>query len=341
MYKTPERNASPGQQLIDRITGYWITQVIGAVARLGVADRFAGGPRPSDEVARDIEAHPEGLYRLLRGGVSAGLFQEVSPRTFALTPVGECLRSGVPGSMRDMAIAQSDPAHWLPWGQLTQAVRTGRSTARAALGSDAWEYFSQHPEEATHFARAMSNITSLVADEVPRLHDFSRHARIADIGGSQGVLLSAVLRAHPACRGILFDLPHVIQGARACLEAEGLAHRVELVGGSFLEPVIPAAEAYLLKHILHDWDDASCSTILRRIHQAAPEGARLFVLEMVMPDDGEPSPVPLMDLNMLVLVDGCERTAREFRAMFEDASWELERITPTQSGVNLIEARRR
>ena len=164
---------------------------------------------------------------------------------------------------------------------------------------------------------------------------------MADVGGRQGVLLATVLRAHASCRGILFDLPRVIDGARARVEAEGLGQRMELVAGSFFEPVIPTAEAYLLKHILHDWDDASSTSILRQIHRAAPPGARLLVVEMVMPDGGEPSRTALIDLNMLVLGDGRERTAREYEALLTNTGWALERITPSPSGVSLIEARKR
>ncbi|WP_044194440.1 methyltransferase [Hyalangium minutum] len=333
---------SPQEQLAERIRGFWISQVIHAVARLGVADRLASGPRPSDEVASEVGAHPEGLYRLLRGAISAGLVQEVSPRTFSLTPMGQLLRSDVPGSMRDMAIGMCDRAHWLPWGLLPEAIRTNHSTTKAALGMDVWEHFSQHPEEGTLFARTMGALTLMVANEIPRLHDFSGYARVADVGGSQGVLLEAVLRAYPSCRGILFDLPKVIDGARSRIESVGLAGRVELVGGSFFEPVIPAAECYLVKHIIHDWADAPATTILRHIHQGAPEGARLILVERVMPEDGQLSTMPLMDLNMLVMADGQERTAREFQALLEATGWELERITQAQAGmVSLLEARRR
>lgn len=333
---------SPGEQLVELIRGFWVSQVIHTVARLGVADRLASGPRPSDDVASEVGAHPEGLYRLLRAAVSAGLVREVSPRTYALTAMGQLLRSDVPGSMRDMTMGLCDLSHWLPWGRLPEAIRTNQSTTRAALGTDIWEHFSQHPEAGTLFARTMGALTSMIAGEVPRLHDFSRYSRVADVGGSQGVLLEAVLRAFPSCRGLLFDLPHVIEGARARIESVGLTSRVELVGGSFFEPVIPAADAYLVKHIIHDWADEHATTILRHIHQGAPQGARLILVERVMPEAGELSTQPLSDLNMLVMADGRERTAREFQALLEGTGWELERITPSQAGlVSLIEALRR
>ncbi|WP_075008281.1 methyltransferase [Stigmatella aurantiaca] len=338
MDPTPPPN--PSQQLLEHISSYWISQIIGVAARLRLSDLLASGPLSSDALAPRVGAHPDGLYRLMRAGVAAGLFTEVPPRTFTLTPLGACLRSEVPGSMRDMAITLTSPGHWRPWTDLFTAVQTGRSTVRGALGANIWEHFEKNPEEASHFDRAMGAFSSFIATEVARLHDFSRYARVADVGGSQGVLLTAVLRAYPSCRGILFDLPHVIDGARAQVEAEGLSQRMDLVAGSFFEPVIPAAEAYLLKHILHDWDDASSTAILRQIHRAALPGARLIVVEMVLPDGGEPSRAALMDLNMLVLADGRERTAREYEALLASTGWALERITPAPSGVNLIEARK-
>jgi hypothetical protein len=337
----PGQNPPLGQQLLDRVTGFWVTQIIATIALLGVPDRLAKGPRTSDDVAPEVEAHPESLYRLMRGGVSAGILQEISPRTFALTALGELLRSDVRGSMRYLAITLSEPGHWLPWGRLPEAVRSGKNTAQAALGTPLWEYLARNPEQQAHFTQGMSGLTAFIASEVPRLHDFSRYARVADIGGSQGVLVEQILRAHSSCRGILFDLPDVIASARARIEAVGLSARVELVGGSFFDPVIPAAEAYLLKHILHDWDDAPSTTILQQIHRSAPADARLFLVEWVMPDNGQPSRVPFMDMNMLVLMNGRERTAREFETLLGGASWQLERITPSQSGVCLIEARRR
>jgi hypothetical protein len=334
----PEEQASPTQQLHARITSQWVSQIIGAVARLGIADLLAQGARDSDSLAAELGVHPGALFRLMRGGITAGLFEPVSEKAFALTPVGAGLRANVPGSLREAAIMLTDPSHWLPWGLLTEAIRTGRSTARAALGADIWEHFHQHPDEARTFAQAMGNISGLVASELTQHIDFSSFARVADIGGSNGALLAQVLRANPSCRGILFDLPHVTEGAKAALEAQGLLSRVDVVAGSFFEPGVPASDAYLLKHILHDWDDESSLNVLRHLHAAAPAGARLFVLEMVIPDGRQPDASHLLDLNMLVLVDGRERTGDEFRALLTATHWKLERILPTRSGSSIIEA---
>ncbi|RKH64390.1 methyltransferase [Corallococcus aberystwythensis] len=338
MTPPPDTNPSLTQRLHAAIIGYWTTQIIATVARLGIADRLAAGARDSDSLATELGVHPGALFRLMRGGITAGLFESVSERTFALTPVGEGLRSNVPGSMREMAIFLSDKSHWLPWGLLPEAVRTGKSPVQAALGSDIWGHFARHPDEAEHFARAMGNMSSLVASELTQHIDFAPFARVADIGGSHGNLLAQVLRANPSCRGILFDLPQVVEGAKPALESQGLASRVDVVAGSFFEPGIPAAEAYLLKHILHDWDDEASTTLLRRLHAAAPAGARLFVLEMVIPDSQTPDVTHLMDLNMLVVADGRERTRDEFQALLTATSWKVGRIIPTQAGTSIIEA---
>ena len=338
MKTLPGDNPTPAQQLHAAITGYWRTQVIGTVARLGIADRLASGARGSDSLAAELNVHPEALFRLMRAGLAAGLFVAFPDRTFALTPMGEGLCSNVPGSLRELAIIQSSPSHWLPWGHLTEAIRTGSSPMKAALGCDIWEHFAKNPEEAEHFAQSMGNWSELVASEVARTIDFSRFARVADIGGSHGDLLAQVLRAHPACRGILFELPQVAESAKPVLASRGLTGRVDVVVGNFFEPGIPPAEAYLLKHILHDWEDDASTTLLRQLHAAAPAGARLFVVELVIPDNRNPDTTHLMDLNMLVVANGRERTREEFHSLLTATSWKVERIHATGSGTSIIEA---
>ncbi|RKH03834.1 SAM-dependent methyltransferase [Corallococcus praedator] len=340
MAPSSEPLASHTAQFMQYVTGYWITQILGTLVRLEVVEQLAGGPRSCDDVARVLGLEVPPLCRLLRGAVTAGMLVEAPPRTFALTPLGEALRKGMPGSMRGLALAMSSPGHWLPWGQLAEAVRTGKPRTHETLGTDLWGWLSRDPVLTEEFAEAMGNLSDEVGVEVATLHDFSGHARVADIGGSQGVLLGHVLKAHSGCRGILFDLPAVIPSARARLDAQGLADRVELVGGDFFAPGLPAAETYLLKFILHDWPDDQASRILQRIHESAPSGARLLVLEQVLPDDGSPSFASLLDLNMLVMAGGRERTVDEFRALFAATGWTLEGIMPSRTGMSLIEARR-
>ncbi|NPC72211.1 methyltransferase [Corallococcus exiguus] len=338
MENMPGESPSPTQQLHAAITSYWRTQVVGTVARLGIADRLEGGARDSDSLATELGVHPDALFRLMRAGLAAGIFVAFSERTFALTPMGEGLCSNVPGSLRELAIIQSSPSHWLPWGRLPEAIRTGSSPIQAALGCDIWEHFARNPEEAEHFARSMGDWSEMVSSEVARHVDFSPFARVADIGGSHGDLLAQVLRAHPSCRGILFELPQVAESAKPVLESRGIASRVDVVVGNFFEPGIPPADAYLLKHILHDWEDDACTTLLRRLHESAPAGARLFVVEMVIPDNRTPDITHLMDLNMLVVANGRERTYNEFQALLSATGWKVQRLIPIQSGTSILDA---
>src|SRR5688500_10025082 len=208
-----EQEVPPPAAMMGLITGYWVSQAVGTVALLGIADHLGAGPRPSDELANAVDADPEALYRVLRLLASIGVFAEVAPGTFGLTPLGETLRSDSPGSVRNFAITETAPGHWLPWGRLYDSVRTGRPMARPALGMELFDWYAQNPEEAGWFNAAMGNLSALAASELVRVYDFSGVRTVADVGGAHGVLLAAVLQANPAARGILFDLPHVIDTA--------------------------------------------------------------------------------------------------------------------------------
>jgi hypothetical protein len=281
---------------------------------------------------------PSAPYRVMRLLASLGVFAETAPGSFALTPLGETLRSDAPGSVRSFAITETAPGHWLPWGLLYESVLSGQPMAREALGADLFDWYAQQPEEAAFFSAAMGNLSALAANELVRVYDVSGVRTVADIGGAHGVLLSAVLRANPAARGILFDLPHVIATAADALAAQALSERCELVSGSFFEAVPDGADLHLLKQIVHDWDDERATQLLRNCHRAlAPEG-RLLLVEMVIPPDNRPSPAKAMDLNMMVLLGGRERTEEEFRRLFEEAGFRLDRVIPTHSPFSVIEA---
>src|SRR3954452_7891756 len=203
----------PPVAMMGLISGYWVSQAVGVVAQLGVADQLSQGPRASDDVARIVGAEPQALYRVLRLLASLDVFTEVAPRTFGLTPLGETLRSDAPDSVRNFAITETAPGHWLPWGRLLESVRTGRAMTYETLGMGLFEWYAQNPDEAGYFNAAMGNLSALAAGELVRVYDFSSVRTVADIGGAHGVLLAAVLRANPTARGILFDLPHVISTA--------------------------------------------------------------------------------------------------------------------------------
>ena len=335
-----EHAVPPPAAMMGLVTGYWVSQAVGVAALLGVADQLAEGPRRSDELAMAVGADPPALDRVLRLLASLGVFAEVAPGSFGLTPLGETLRSDAPGSVRNFAITETAPGHWLPWGRLHESVRTGRPMAREALGGELFDWYARNPEEAAWFSAAMGDLSALAAGELVRVYDFSRVRTVADVGGAHGVLLAAVLRANPSARGILFDLPHVIATAADAIAAEGLSSRCELASGDFFEAVPEGADLHLLKQIVHDWDDERAGRLLRNCHRALAPGGTLLLVEMVVPADNRPSPAQAMDLNMLVLLGGRERTEEEYRGLLGGAGFRLERVIPTHSPFGVIEATR-
>jgi hypothetical protein len=337
---TPMNEPPPPVRVLQMMMGMWVSQILAACAQFSVADRMSEGTDASDAIARSSGADEEAMYRLLRGGAAIGLFIEQPSRKFELTPLGECLRSNAAGSLRDLIIAEAAPGHWLPWGKLYDVVKNGRSFAVETLGMDPWTYYAAHPDEALSFARGMGNLSALVSHDVTRVYDASAAQTIVDVGGSQGVLLAGLLRQSETSRGIVFDRPEVVAEARTTMAAFDVAERVEVVGGDFFESVPSGADLYVLKSILHDWPDDRCAAILRTVHAAAPAGAKLLVVEMLVPDEPQPSPVALMDLNMLVMLNGRERTRAEMRELITSAGFTVTRIIETGGTFSLIEAQR-
>ncbi len=324
--------------MLQLITGYWVSQSIGVVARLGVADVIAQSPRTSAEIATAVSAEPQALYRVMRLLASLGVLNESADGAFSLTPLGETLRSGVPGSVRDFAIAETAYGHWQPWGLLLESVHSGRPMSRQALGRELWEWYGQNPQEAQYFSRAMGNLAALAASELLRVVDLSGARIVADVGGAHGVLLGEILRAHPNTHGILFDLPHVIESATAAIAVQEVAGRCQLVGGDFFAGVPAGADVHVLKQILHDWDDERATAILVNCRRALVSGGRLLLLEMVLPPDNRSSAVQPMDINMLVMLGGRERTEAEFRGLLAGAGFRLERVIETHSSFTVLEA---
>jgi SAM-dependent methyltransferase len=306
-------------------------------AKLALADRLGDGPKTVEALARETGMNEAALYRLLRGLASFGVFTETAHRTFGMTQLAGTLRSNVPGSMRDFAIAETSPGHWLPWGNLEEAVRTGARTTPAALGCEIFEWYGNHAAEGAAFSGAMGNLSALAAQEVGRVLAVPDRATVVDVGGAHGTLLAGVLRANPAARGILTDLPHVIADAPRALSALDVADRVAAVAGDFFEAV-PEGDVYLLKQVLHDWSDEQCVALLQNCARAMKPGGKVVVVEMVVPGDGTPSLAQIMDLNMLVMLPGSERTEAEFNALFRAAGLSAPKVTPTHSPFSLLEA---
>jgi len=334
----PLQDDALSQQLLRMLQGYFLAQVVHVFATLGLADHLADGPKTSDALARLTATDADALRRLLRTAVGFGLLAERHPGSFALLPLGALLRSDAPGSLRPYIIAMAGPSFWLPWGQLEGAIRSGKEAFTDVFGLNVWEYYTHHPHEGREFAQAMSNISAMVADAVVAQYDVSGYQKIVDVGGSHGTLLAALLRSNPAARGVLFDRPNVIAEARQAIHGLGLHERVELVEGDFFEAVPAGADLYLLKWILHDWEDAQALTILKNIHRVAASPSKLLIVERLLPAAPEPSPVHLMDLHMLVLTGGRERSREEFETLLASAGYRLERMLPLPHLLNLIEA---
>jgi hypothetical protein len=331
-----DHSLPPQAVVFQFIMGPWIAQALGAVARLGVADQLAAGPKTSAQLADAVGASPDSLTRTLRALAGVGVFSSPAPGSWALTPVGECLRTGVPGSLRYLVIAETDHAHWAAWGRFIHAVRTGTPQAEAALGCKSWDYYAAHPDDGDAFSKAMADISSMAIGPVLASCDFSGASTIADIGGGYGALLAAILRTQPKARGILFDQPQVVAAAGGVLgDVDG---RVERVSGDFFSQPVPSADLYLLKHILHDWDDDDCVSILKNVRASMTAGARLLIIEMIMAEQPAPGPAAWMDLNMLVALGGRERTASAYQQLLASAGLDTARVIPTPSPYGVIEA---
>jgi hypothetical protein len=320
--------------------GPLVFQAVYAASQLGVADALADGPRRADEIATTVGAHAPSLSRLLRALAVAGVFAQDDAGRFSLTPGSELLRSDAPGSLRDWFALQGADWYQRMLAQLEASVRTGTAGATSAFGVPFFAFLDADAEARRVFDRAM---TSQHVDTTPAIvasYDFPRSGTVVDVGGGHGGLLRTILRQHPGTRGVLFDLPAVVEGAHRAFRAAGLADRCELIGGSFFEGVPAGGDLYVLMLILHDFDDEAAGAILGQIRRVIPDDGRLLVLEQVLPPGSEPHPGKLRDLAML-LVGGKERTEAEFRAVLAAGGFALERVLPIGSifNMSILEAR--
>ena len=326
------------------MTAFMTSQVIHAAARLDIADLINAGTTSTEALARATGTHLPSLHRLLRALVGLGLLEETEPRCFALTPLGSTLRAGLPVSLRSFALYVGSELMWQGWGDLGHSLRTGDTATRHLRGTGTFEYYAGRPAEAAVFNEAMADLTRQVAAAVLAAYDFAAFDTIVDVGGGNGTLMAAILAATPALRGVVFDTPSGVAGATSRLEAAGVAGRSRVVPGDFFDSVPPGADAYILKSIVHDWDDDRSRAILRTCRRAMAAGARLLLLERVMPLRVEASSAHLQvlmrDLNMLVMEGGRERTEDEYRALLASAGFELTAIIPDRAptGVSVLEA---
>jgi len=324
--------------LLELANGSWTTQALYAAASLGIPDELAQGPLHADEVARRVGADPDAVYRLMRALAGKGVLELRRDARFALTPIGEALRSDTPGSMRAMVLLVGNPAHWEHWGGLLHSVRTGEPAAVKLRGTNFFEYLDTNPELAAVFNDAMTAMSAMATDPVLAVYDFSGFRRIVDVGGGHGALLAAILQRAPDAHGVLFDLQSVVDGAHPVLAAAGLGDRCTVSAGSFFEAVPENGDAYLLKTIIHDWDEDSALRILRNIRTAMAPSGKLLLLEMVLPQGPSSHFGTMLDLEMLVNAGGKERTRAEYADLLARAGFRLQRVVETAGPLSIVEA---
>lgn len=333
-------SSNPWLELLSLINGFQITQAIRVASVLRIADHLTDGARSADELAALTQSHPGALYRLLRALAAVGVFREDRNRKFTLTPMGDCLRSDSATPIGAWAEVVGSPYFWKTWGHLLHSVRTGENAFQDLNGQDVWKYRAEHADDGATFNRAMTEFSRAYADSVIGAYDFSAFRRIVDVGGGQGLMLAAILAAYPRMHGTLFDQPVVVAGARAALIERGVIDRCDVVGGSFFEAVPEGGDAYLLRVVIHDWEDEEATAILKACRRAMPATATLILIERIVAPANEVPAIKFSDLNMLVLPGGRERTREEFSDLFARSGFELMRVVP--AGIlNVIEARPR
>ena len=330
----------PAAQVLRMITGKATTQMLAVAARLGIADLLSEGTRSVEALAAATDTHAPSLYRVLRALAGMGVFAETEPRHFTLTPLAEPLRADAPDSVRGFAVLFGSDWHNRAWSDLLHSVRTGETAFDHAFGEGMFEHLQAHPERFATFNEAMTALSRQDAAAIRQAYDFSGFDVIVDVGGGHGFLLADILREHPGTEGILLDVPEVAAGARATMNEAGVQDRCRVVEGDFFEHVPGGGDAYVLKLILHDWDDERATRILMNCREAMPSDATLLVANSVIPPGNEPYIGKMVDIVMLVMTPGGkERTEDEFRQLFAGAGFELTRTIPTPSYLYLLEGR--
>jgi O-methyltransferase/methyltransferase family protein len=331
---------NPAEQVLQVAAGYMASACLYAAIKLDIADHLSSGPKTAAELARAAgRVTEDGVYRVLRLLASLGIFDEVAPKTFALTPAADLLRKDVPGSLRGIAFFLGDPMHLQVYANIMHSLETGKSAVDFTLGMSLFEYLGTHPEYSRIFNDAMTSFSAPSAAAAIEAYDFSPAGTIVDIGGGHGELLISILKACPKVRGIVTDLDHVVQGAKARIEAAGLSERMHAVPCDFFKAVPGGGDTYLMKHIIHDWQDDQSIVILKNIATAmGAKNGRLILVEPVIAAGNAHDFGKFMDIEMMLYPGGRERTAEEFRSLFDRAGFSLTKIVPTKSPLSVVEA---
>lgn len=336
---TNDTSLPPSLKILEiTYSNFVIARALYAFAKLGIADLLRDKALRSEELASPAGVAPGALYRLLRTLSTAEVVSESQDHRFTLGPLGEALRSDAPGSMRAWAIFSGEPFYLQAWEQIVHTIQTGQPAWEHVHKMPIFEYIGQHPEAAQIFDQAMTSLSAGEAPAIVEAYDFVGIRKLADIGGGQGLMLRTILRSHPKMAGVLFDRPDALQGTQELLVQEELAHRCEVVPGDFFQSVPQGADAYLLKYVIHDWDDERSVAILRNCRRAMTNDARLLLVETVVPRPGEAHFAKLQDLEMLVVAGSQERTVDEYSHLLERAGFTLIRVLPTTGPASILEA---
>jgi len=339
MTTQPAMDQSSAQdQMLRIISGFWIARAVYVTAKLSIPDLLEHGPKSAAELAAETKTHAQSLYRVLRALASVGVLAEAGGK-FALTPLSETLQTNRPGSLRAFALTELGEEHYPAWGELLHSVKTGEIAFDHHFGMDIWAFFSQNSENAKIFNDAMSGVTAAANEAIVSSYDFSGIKKLVDVGGGHGQLLASILEIYPSVSGVVFDAPHVVVGANERIRAAQLSDRCETVGGDFFAAVPGGADGYILKWIIHDWDEEKAIRILTNCRRAIAENGRLLLVEAVIPQNDEPHFGKFIDLNMLVMTGGRERTEAEFKQLFQAAGFALTRVVETPSPFSVIEGR--
>ena len=327
----------PPVAMLKILEGFWASRSVYAAAKLGLPDLLKDGAKTTEELAAATSTHAPSLYRLLRALAGIGVFDEDKPRRFSLTPLGATLRTDVPGSLRFIAVEELGENHYPAWEKLLYSLNTGAIAFNHVYGKSKWQYMTEHAEEARTFDQAMSSFGGVAAAAIVEAYDFSASQKIVDVGGGNGSLLAAILKPNPHVRGVLFDAPHVVEAARSYLESEGALSRCEVVGGDFFQSM-PPADTYVLRWIIHDWDDERSVAILRNCRKGLSAAGKVLLVEAVLKPGRATTFAKFLDLNMLVMTGGLERTEAEYANLLSAAGLKLTRIIPTHTEMSVIEA---
>ena len=328
----PSPEAQISQMLLGRVT----PRLVHVAAQLKLPDHLADGPKTAEELAKLTATHAPALYRVLRTLAGLGLFSEDQDNRFSLRPLGAVLKSGTPGYAAAIILGGDIVARSVD--EVLYSVQTGKTGFERSFGMPLFDWLADHPEEAALFGQAMVGFHGTEPPAIAEAYDFSNFKTIADVGGSTGNLLATILSRHPGPNGILFDLPHVVRDAPALIEQRGLTDRIRVEAGSFFESVPAGADAYILSHVIHDWNPEQCLTILGRCRRAIKSDGRLLLAEMVLPEGDTPHPGKMLDMVMLTVPGGEERTPSQYRALLDHAGFEMTQVVPTASLVSIVEA---